>query len=286
MRRSVLRGATIAVKPATHHANGSSSDDETPQLQRRAGQGGELPGAVMRTPALAPTSAPTFTFDGVVDGARKGILLAPTLVTFGFAVGVLAASKGLTVLEIGLMSAWVYAGGAQMATLQIWAEPLPLFALVLTMLAMNARYALLSASLRPHFGALPFWQIYPGLAMFGDGNWALTMRELHQRRRPDAGFLLGSGLVMFVPWVGASVAGHLFGQALGDPRRLGIDFMLAAFFATMAVGFFRVARSVAPLFVAIAVAIAVDRLVAGPWYLFAGALAGSLTGALRHVDPA
>ena len=223
---------------------------------------------------------PTFTWRGVVDGVRKGLLIAPALIAFGLAVGLLAASKGLSVLEVALMSAWVYAGGAQMATLQVWAEPLPLVALVLTVLAMNARYILLSASLRPHFGTLPFWQIYPGLAIFGDGNWVLTMREVTERR-PDAGFLLGSGLVMFVPWIASTVVGHLFGQILGDPRRFGIDFMLAAFFAIMAVEFFRSARSVAPLIVAIVVAIAVEKMVAGPWYLFAGALAGSLAGALR-----
>ena len=53
----------------------------------------------------------------------------------------------------------------------------------------------------------------------------------------------------------------------------------------MAVGFFRTARSIAPLIVAIAVAILVQKLVAGPWYLFAGALTGSLAGAL-HVRKA
>ena len=227
---------------------------------------------------------PTFTWRGVVDGAAKGIMLAPTLIAFGLGVGVLAAAKGLTALEMALMSAWVYAGGAQMASLQVWAEPLPVLALVLTVLAMNARYVLLSAALRPPFGALPAWQIYPALAIFGDGNWALTMREANERR-PDAGFLLGSGLVMFLPWIGATVVGHLFGQVLGDPRRLGIDFLLAAFFATMAVGFFRAARGVVrsavPLIVAIVVAVVVQKLVPGPWYLFAGALAGSLAGALR-----
>ena len=233
----------------------------------------------------SPTFTPTFTWAGVVDGARKGILISPTLIAFGLGVGLLAASKGLTVAEIALMSAWVYAGGAQMATLQVWTEPLPLLALVLTVLAMNARYILLSASLRPPFGALPFWQVYPGLAIFGDGNWMLTMREINERQRPDAGFLLGSGLVMILPWIASTVVGHLFGQVIGDPRRFGIDFLLAAFFAVMAVGFFRKAHSIAPLVVAIAVAILVQRLVEGPWYLFAGALAGSLAGALR-VDKA
>jgi predicted branched-subunit amino acid permease len=90
---------------------------------------------------------------------------------------------------------------------------------------------------------------------------------------------------MILPWIGSTVVGHLFGQVIGDPRRFGIDFLLAAFFAVMAVGFFRAARNIAPLIVAIAVAILVQKLVAGPWYLFAGALAGSLAGAL-HVRKA
>ena len=231
----------------------------------------------------AATSTATFTFAGVTDGAAKSLVLAPSVIAFGLAVGVLAAAKGLTTLEAALMSAWVNAGGAQMALLQIWAEPLPVLTLTLTVLAMNARYILLGASLRPHFGKLPWWQIYPSLFVMGDGNWALTLREV-QERRLDAGFLLGSGLVMFFLWAAAVVAGQLFGLVIGDPRRYGIDFMLAAFFATMAVGFFREHRGFAPLTVAIGVAVVIEKLVPGPWYLFAGALAGSLVGAWLHND--
>ena len=228
---------------------------------------------------------PTFTWSGVTSGAVKSLALVPGVIAFGLAVGVLAAGKGLTTLEAALMSIWVNAGSAQMAVLQIWTDPIPVLTLVLTVLAMNARYILLSASLRPYFGTLPFWQIYPGLAIFGDGNWMLQVREVNEGRRPDAGFLLGSGLVMILPWTASTVAGHLFGQILGDPRRFGIDFLLAAFFAVMSVGFLRRARSIAPLFVAVVVAVAVQKTVPGPWYLFAGALAGSLAGALR-VDKA
>ena len=59
------------------------------------------------------------------------------------------------------------------------------------------------------------------LAIFGDANWSLQMREISDGRRPDAGFLLGSGLVMILPWTASTVVGHLFGQILGDPRRFG-----------------------------------------------------------------
>lgn len=172
-----------------------------------------------------------------------------------------------------------------MASLQVWAWPVPLLTLLLTVLAMNARYVLMGAALRPYCGNLPAWQIYPSLFALGDGNWALTLREFSSGRN-DAGFILGSGLMMWLVWVGFTIVGHLFGQLIADPKAFGIDFILAAFFATVAVSFFRTAHSLAPLVVAIAVAIAVERLVAGPWYIFAGALAGSLAGALRHADPA
>lgn len=150
---------------------------------------------------------------------------------------------------------------------------------------MNARYLLLGAALRPRFAGLPAYQAYPSLFVLGDGNWALALRE-HSAGRTDAAFLLGSGLVMWLVWVGSTAAGHLFGQVLGRPERFGFDFMLAAFFASMAVAFIRRARDMSPLIAGIATAIVVEQAVSGPWYILAGALAGSLVGAWRHADPA
>lgn len=232
-------------------------------------------------------SRPTavFTWNGVVAGAARSLLIAPSVCAFALAVGIMAASRGLTTPELALMSTWVAAGGAQMAMMQIWTEPLPLLSLVLTTLAMNARYILLGAALHPWLGKLPGWQIYPTLFTMGDGNWALSMREFYQRR-VDAGFFLGSGVVLWLLWIAATVAGHLLGQVLSDPRQYGLDFMLAAFFATMAVTFFRAARGLTPLIVAVIVAILIERYVPGPWYIFAGALAGSLAGVIRRVDAA
>jgi predicted branched-subunit amino acid permease len=82
---------------------------------------------------------PIFTFAGVVSGAVKSLVLVPSVAAFGIAVGVLAAGKGLTTLEAALMSIWVNAGSAQMASLQMWADPVPLTALVLTVAGINSR---------------------------------------------------------------------------------------------------------------------------------------------------
>jgi predicted branched-subunit amino acid permease len=201
---------------------------------------------------------------------------------YGVAFGIMAGAAGLSILEAMAFSGWVNAGGAQMASLQAWADPVPIVAVCLTTLAMNARYLLLGATLRPWFGGLPGSRVYPSLFVLGDGNWALAMREYAQGRN-DAAFLLGSGIVMWLTWVSATAAGHAFGAILGRPERFGIDFMLAAFFAAMAIDFYRTARGVLPLVVGVATAIVVERLVPGPWYILAGALAGSVAGALRHV---
>lgn len=234
---------------------------------------------------MSPRSKPPFTLQGLRAGIAGSRTLIPGVVMYAVAFGVMAAATGLSVWESIFMSGWMNAGGAQMATLQAWADPIPLLAIGLTTLAMNARYMLLGAALRPWLGGLPPWQSYPSLYVMGDANWALSLRE-HAEGRDDAAFLLGSGIVLWFFWVGATAIGHVFGQALGDPRIFGIDFMLAAFFTTMAVAFFQRAGGVVPLVVGMAAAIVIERTVPGPWYILGGALAGSLAGALRHKDDA
>lgn len=200
---------------------------------------------------------------------------------YGAAFGVMAAAVGVTVWEAMALSGWVNAGGAQMATLQAWGDPVPLLAVCLTVLAINSRYLLLGAALRPWFGGLPAWQSYSSLFVLGDANWALALRE-HSEGRDDAAFLLGSGAVLWLVWVGSTAAGYVFGQSLGDPRTYGIDFMVAAFFASMAVAFVGRTGDMVPLVVGVVTAIVIERTVSGPWYILGGALIGSLAGALRH----
>lgn len=211
--------------------------------------------------------------------------LIPGVLVYGLAFGVMAAAAGLTTMEAALLSAMVNAGGAQMASLQAWDTPVPILAVGLTTLAMNSRYLLFGAALRPWFAGLPAHQSYSSLFVMGDLNWALALRE-REAGRNDAAFLAGSGLVLWLAWVSATAMGQLFGQVIGDPRTYGIDFMLAAFFASMAVGFLRRAASLLPFVVGAAVAVLVEHLVDGPWYILTGAAAGSLAGALLYDDPA
>ncbi len=228
----------------------------------------------MPEPSTTTADAGSFTAAGVRAGALAALALVPGVLLYGGAFGVLAAAHGLSRLEAAFFSAWVNAGGAQMAVLQAWSEPLPVAAMVLTTLAMNSRYLLLGAALRPSFGGLPAQRIYPALFVMGDGNWALTVRE-QAAGRHDAGFLVGSGVCMWIAWNASTVAGHAFGSLLAQPERYGIDFVLSAFFACIAVGFFRGAASLAPLAAGAVAAIVAQALGAGAWSLLVGAACGS-----------
>lgn len=217
-------------------------------------------------------------------GALGVAPLIPGVILYGIAFGVMAGAAGLSVAEAMLFSALVNAGAAQMASLQAWGDPVPVLAVGLTTLAMNARYVLLGAALRPWFAGLSPWQSYPSLFVMGDGNWALALRERAEGRH-DAAFLIGSGAMLWLVWISSTAAGSIFGQVVGDPARYGIDFMLAAFFAALATSFLRSAGSVLPFGVGAGAAILTDYLFEGPWHILIGAAVGSLTGAFRDADP-
>lgn len=239
---------------------------------------------MLKLPESTSPASPPFTRAGLEAGAIGIWPMMPGLVMYGLAFGVMAATVGLSMAEALVFSGWVYAGGAQMASLQTWADPVPIASVCLVTLAMNARYLLLGATLRPWFGTLPAVQVYPTLFVLGDGNWALAMRERAQGRN-DAAVLLGSGIVMWLSWILSTAAGHAFGQIMSSARIWGVDFMLTAYFATLAVAFLGTTRNISPLVVGVLTAIVVEHLAPGPWYILSGALAGSVAGTLRH-DPA
>lgn len=226
-----------------------------------------------------------FTWAGLRAGAASVAAVAAGVFAYGLAFGVLAHQSGLTLAAALLMSAVVYAGSAQIVALQVWSAPVPLLAVCAANLAMNARYILMGAALRPWLGGVTRLRAYGSLFVLGDGNWALAMRE-RAAGRLDAAYLLGGGLMMYVSWVTSTGLGHSLGLLIGAPRRLGLDFMLTAFCTTTVVALWRGRRDVWPMAVAAVAAVVTQQLVAGHWYILAGGLAGSAAGAWRRGDGA
>jgi predicted branched-subunit amino acid permease len=206
--------------------------------------------------------------------------LLPGTVVFAAVFGTIAAQKGLTLAETVLMNALVFAGAAQLVAIEIWGPALTfgtIVSIAVVTAIVNARFVLMTASLRPWLGALPAWQVYPALLLTTDGTWIVGVRY-HGNGGKDASIYVGAGLALWGLWVAAVIPGYLLGAFFADPKRFGFDLMLPIFFAAMLTQLWRGHRRAISWVVAGAVALAASQLIAGWWFIVVGAIAGSLVG--------
>lgn len=227
------------------------------------------------------TEAVSFTMRGARRGFMAAQVLAPGVVFYAVVFGVVASDKGLSAIQAMLMSAVVYSGSAQMAALQGWTDSAVITPLIATVLVMNARYVLYGAAIYPWLSQACRGQAYGSLFFLGDGSWAMAMREYDAGYR-DAGYIFGSGIAMFVPWVLGTLAGHLLAREVPNPAAFGLDFVLVAFSAIIGIQMWRGKADVWPAAAAALAALVFHRLLPGGWYIVAAGLAGGLVGAWRH----
>ena len=224
----------------------------------------------------------SLTRDGCVAGARLTLPLLPSIVVFAGAFGSLAAQKGMSWHETLTMSGIVFAGASQLVAIELWREvwSLPAVLEVMAVTAfINARLILMSAALQPWLRHASGPRQALMLFLLTDANWLLGMRY-RQDGGQDLGVYLGSGALLWVVWVAATLPGYLAGALVPEPRRFGLDLLLPIFFCAMLVPLWRGVRPAVPWAVAGCVALAVQALAPGYAFIIAGALAGALTGAV------
>ena len=229
---------------------------------------------------------PLLTRAGMASGIRRVMPYTPTLCVMGLLIGALAAQKGLTLLEILAMSAFVYAGATQLIAVQLWPETWTWTTFVTVVgltAALNARLFLMTASLRPWLGRLPARHVYPHLLVVIDSTWAISIRY-RAEGGTDPGILVGPGILSWFIWVAAVPLGYLTGAGIADPKAFGLDLMVMIIFVTMMVPVVRRATHLRPLFVAAGTGLAASWALPGFWFVILGALAGALTAAWMGDD--
>lgn len=235
--------------------------------------------------SAAGDAADAITFS--YAGAKRGFLavqpIAFGVFVYGVTFGLLATGSGLSTLEALLLSAGVYSGSAQTVAVGAIAGGSALAATALSVLLLNARYLFYSASMRAWLAPTGVARAYGSLFFLGDGNWILAMRARANGER-DAAFLLGSGVAMYVAWIAGTALAGATGSMLPRPAVLGLDFLLVAFCAAMAIDAARHGRNATTAFVAVVaavVAILVDRYLSPGWAVVAAGVAGVAVAALR-----
>jgi 4-azaleucine resistance transporter AzlC len=175
------------------------------------------------------------------DGARAALAVAATVWFFGASFGLVARAAGTGVLAPLVMSATTFAGSAQFAVTSILGAGGGAAAAIAAAVLLNARYAPISISVAPLFrGRLPRRLLESQLIV--DESWALASRG---GGRFDRRILIGAGLLLYVSWVSGTAVGVLAGDALGDPKALGLDGAFPALFLALLAPQLRAPRAAA-----------------------------------------
>jgi predicted branched-subunit amino acid permease len=162
---------------------------------------------------------------------RQGVQdCIPTLLGYigiGLAAGVVGNSAHLTILEIGLLSALVYAGASQFIICAMLVAMSPPSAIIATTFIVNLRHFLMSAALSPHFTRYSLLKNIGIGALLTDESFGV------------ASLRVSKGLAINDRWMNGlnvtAYAGGWMGSWIGNPEALGMDFALTAMFVALLV---------------------------------------------------
>jgi len=222
----------------------------------------------------------------VLRGIRAGIPVAVGYVPMAMAFGVLAAQTGLSVLQAGGMSLFVYAGASQFAALGLLAGGASALAIVLATLVLNFRHFLMSVALSRRLPRRreghPLYPVLPFVLGFGITDETFVVSSLEERL--TIRYFLGLIVTVYLAWLSGTLVGAGFSSLIPPVIARGMGVALYAMFIAILVPGVR--KSVVNGLVAVAggllawaASLAVPALPPG-WRIVIAILAASAIGAL------
>ncbi len=85
-------------------------------------------------------------------------------------------------LEMLLMTGMNFAGGSEFATVNLWAEPLPILLIATITFMINSRHILMGAALATHMKEIPLKKTVPALFFMCDESRAMAFSEIQKRK--------------------------------------------------------------------------------------------------------
>lgn len=214
------------------------------------------------------------TRNEMISGYRAAIPIMLGSIPFALLFGTVAAERGLSVGEIVLMSLTMYAGASQLVGIELFQHRVAPWLIILSVLAVNFRHVLYSASIAKHLGRFTPFQKAFGLFFLVDGLFAEGVRRAETGTKLTFAWYMGFGLAVYLPWQIATWIGAVFGAMIGDPRIWGMDLLLAIFFMGMVLGFRHKDNWLPIVGASGATSVLAWHLIGSPWHISVGAIAG------------
>jgi len=199
-------------------------------------------------------------------------------VPIGLAFGVLAQKAGLSLLEIGLMSVFVFAGSAQFIGVSMLAAGASPASIVATTFVVNLRHFLMSSALAVYLKNAGRKKL--SLFAYGvtDESFAVNLAKFR-----DSGWDLNSALVTNhtanFTWIAATVLGGMGGQLI-PAHSFGIDYALIAMFICLLVFQVRGYLYVVTAVIAGIIAVFLSLLIPGNSYIVIASMTAAAAGVI------
>ena len=161
------------------------------------------------------------------EGLRASTPYSAAALLLSFSFGAVATAAGVPAVAAVVMSAVVYAGSAQFASIAILAAGGGIGAAVAAAALMNSRFLPMGVALGPSLPGGRLARALQGQTVV-DSSWALALRE---DGTFDRAFLFGHSAGQYLCWVLGTVLGVLGGGL--DPSALGLDAIFPAFFLAL-----------------------------------------------------
>ena len=168
-------------------------------------------------------------------GAKDTLPILVGVAPFGMIYSVLAIKTGLSAGAVQAMSAFLFAGSAQIMIVQLVSTATPGAVIVTTAFIINLRHALYSASIAPHLKHLR--SLWKDLLAFLLVDEAYAISITHYDRYGSRGqqhwYFLGSGLAIWLCFQASTAIGIFLGTQI--PEQWSLDFTLALTFIALVI---------------------------------------------------
>ncbi|NMG94450.1 AzlC family ABC transporter permease, partial [Streptococcus pneumoniae] len=138
-------------------------------------------------------------------------------VSIGLVCGIIGVPY-VTLVEMGLMSLFVYAGSAQFAMLALIVVQAPVTAIAMTVFLINLRLFLLSLHASTYFRHTSLWYNIGMSSILTDETYGVLMGELAHTDKVNPMWMHGNNLNSYVAWFVGTVVGTALGGLLPNPE--------------------------------------------------------------------
>lgn len=219
-------------------------------------------------------------------GIRDSLPIMIGMLPLALILGIQGAQKGMSILEIPLMTGLNFAGGSEFAAVDLWHDPLPILLIITVTFMINTRHILMGAALAPYIRHYPLKHSLPMLFFMTDETWAMSFADIQRRKSAglppfSAGYYMGIGGTLYILWITFTTLGASLGTQLGNIEALSFGMAFPAIFLVLLRGMWKGFSAAIPWLISLITAAIVYRLVDGAWYVPAGAISGLITAYFR-----